>query len=76
MRIAAIDIEIMHAARVHAVLVDAFMAMTQDELERVGPGFVADSLGEMLENLGQEHGLYGLIASATPLPASAIENAA
>jgi len=56
--------DIRESCRVHARLLDTFIAMTADELAPAPMGFVADSLRETLDILREERRLYG---SAGPL---------
>jgi len=76
MRGFAIDTEIRHSCHVHARLLDAFIALTQAELSNHAPGFVEESLGELLENLRAERRAYGALGGVMPAPAPAIVNAA
>lgn len=63
MRVAERDCEISHSCRVHARLLDTFIALTEGELaEQETGGFVQESLQELLETLRIERRTYGLMA--------------
>ena len=67
MRGVSIDQEIRHSCRVHASLLDAFIALTQAELERHGPGFIEESLTELLESLRGERKVFGALGGVVPV---------
>lgn len=76
MRGVAIETEIRRSCHVHARLLDAFIALTTAELDRQGPGFVEESLQELLETLRTERKIYGIAGGIMPIQTPAIENAA
>ncbi|MFC7332962.1 hypothetical protein [Rhodocista pekingensis] len=76
MRGIAIESEVRHSCRVHARLLDAFIDLTREELGRHTPGFVEESLRELLETLRTERKLYGSLGAITPVAHRPIENAA
>lgn len=76
MRGAVIETEIRHSCSVHASLLDSFIELTQAELAQHNPGFVEESLAELLESLRSERRLYGVIGGVRPVVVPAIENAA
>jgi len=53
--------DIRESCRVHARLLDTFIAITADELAQAPKGFVADSLRETLDLLREERRLYGSV---------------
>ncbi|HYC05522.1 MAG TPA: hypothetical protein VED40_19680 [Azospirillaceae bacterium] len=76
MRGYAITSDLRHSCRVHARLLDAFIELTTAELERHGPGFVEESLNELLESLRADRRNYGMLAGVVEVEAEMIENAA
>ncbi|WP_119678758.1 hypothetical protein [Indioceanicola profundi] len=76
MRGFAIESEIRHSCHVHARLLDAFIALTQAELNRHGPGFIEESLSELLEALHNERKAFGAIGGVIPASLVLVENAA
>lgn len=76
MRGVAIKTQIRHSCHVHARLLDAFIALTAAELDRQGPGFVAESLEELLHALRAERKVYGVTGGILPIESTVIENAA
>ncbi|HYE52102.1 MAG TPA: hypothetical protein VEB20_21075 [Azospirillaceae bacterium] len=76
MRGFAIESDIRHSCRVHARLLDSFIDLTRAELEQHGPGFVEESLRELLESLRSERRAYGVLAGVVPVSKPVIENAA
>lgn len=74
MRGFAIESEIRHSCRVHAGLLDAFIALTQAELERHGPGFIEESLGELLETLRNERKAFGAVGGVMPVSLALVAN--
>lgn len=73
MRGAALDLEIRHSCRVHAKLLDAFIALTEAELERHGPGFIEESLTELLDSLRQDRRTFGTLAGVVAMPRLPLE---
>ncbi|QJE72581.1 hypothetical protein HHL28_05240 [Aerophototrophica crusticola] len=76
MRGVMIESEVRHSARVHAGLLDSFIALTEAELARHANGFVEESLRELLETLRNERRAYGVIGGVAPVLMPVIENAA
>jgi len=54
--------EVRNASRIHARLLDGFIAMTEQELARLAPGFAEESLIESLERLRAARKSYGTTA--------------
>jgi len=63
--------EVRKACRIHARLLDAFIEMTQKELNQLPPGFAEESLQESLEKLRAARKSYGATAGVV-----AVSNAA
>lgn len=63
--------EVRKACRIHARLLDAFIELTQKELNQLQPGFTEESLQESLEKLRAARKSYGAMAGVT-----AVSNAA
>jgi len=63
--------ELRKACRIHARLLDAFIEMTQKELNQLQPGFAEESLQESLEKLRAARKSYGSLAGVV-----AVSNAA
>lgn len=51
--------EVRDACRIHARLLDAFIELTQHELNQLPPGFAEESLRESLETLRAARKIYG-----------------
>ena len=51
--------DIRMACRIHARLLDAFIELTQKELNQLQPGFAEESLRETLENMRAARKSYG-----------------
>lgn len=75
MRRLPIDADLRQSAQVHARLLDQFMAITRQELERQDSAFVQESLTELLGTLRDERRLYGTLGAVAPV-ADALEDAA
>ena len=69
MRRLPIDADLRQSAQIHARLLDQFMAVTRQELARHEPGFVQESLHEMLATLRDERRTYGALGAVTPVAA-------
>jgi hypothetical protein len=54
--------DIRSACHVHARLLDAFIALTTAEIERLPPGFTQESLRELLDHLRLDRRNYGCVA--------------
>ncbi|MBP2227587.1 hypothetical protein J2847_000867 [Azospirillum agricola] len=54
--------EVRTASRIHARLLDGFIALTEGELAGLAPGFAQESLQESLERLRAARKSYGGIA--------------
>ncbi len=54
--------EVRKACRIHARLLDAFIAMTENELSQLSSGFAEESLLESLENMRSARKSYGSMA--------------
>lgn len=54
--------EVRKACRIHARLLDAFIAMTEQELAQLTPGFAEESLVESLEKMRAARKSYGGLA--------------
>lgn len=54
--------EVRTASRIHARLLDGFIAMTERELAALAPGFAEESLQESLERLRAARKSYGSMA--------------
>jgi hypothetical protein len=54
--------EVRKACRIHARLLDAFIAMTEQELAQLSPGFAEESLMESLEKMRDARKAYGGLA--------------
>ncbi|HYG85192.1 MAG TPA: hypothetical protein VD978_02945 [Azospirillum sp.] len=63
--------EVRKACRIHARLLDAFIAMTENELSQLPPGFAEESLRESLEKMRAARKSYGSMAGVV-----AVSNAA
>jgi hypothetical protein len=63
--------EVRKACRIHARLLDAFIEMTQKELNQLSPGFAQESLQESLETMRAARKNYGAMAGVV-----AVSNAA
>ena len=63
--------EVRKACRIHARLLDAFIELTQKELNQLPPGFTEESLQESLEKLRAARKNYGAMAGVV-----AVSNAA
>jgi hypothetical protein len=59
--------DIRTASRIHARLLDAFIALTMDELAVLPTGYVEESLRESLESLRAERRAYGTMAGVMPV---------
>lgn len=55
----AVADEVRKACRLHARLLDAFIELTQKELNQLPPGFAEESLRESLENMRAARKTYG-----------------
>jgi hypothetical protein len=76
MRGTKIDSGIQESARVHARLFDHFIALTRAELDGQTPGFVEESLREMLASLKRQRKDYGALGGHAPAAPAAMEDAA
>ncbi|WP_448205094.1 hypothetical protein [Azospirillum sp. sgz302134] len=54
--------EIRKACRIHARLLDSFIALTEQELAKLAPGFAEESLLESLEKMRAARKSYGGMA--------------
>ncbi|MCG5241743.1 hypothetical protein [Azospirillum doebereinerae] len=72
--------EVRTASRIHARLLDGFIAMTEQELARLAPGFAEESLLESLERLRAARKSYGttagVVVATVTEPVLAASNAA
>lgn len=72
--------EVRTASRIHARLLDGFIAMTERELAGLAPGFAEESLIESLERLRAARKSYGAVAgvvvAASTEPVLVASNAA
>ena len=63
--------DVRKACRIHARLLDAFIDLTQKELNQLPPGFAEESLQESLEKMRAARKSYGAMAGVV-----AVSNAA
>lgn len=59
--------EVRNACRIHARLLDSFIALTEKELAQLAPGFAEESLLESLEKLRAARKSYGSLGGVTPV---------
>lgn len=59
--------EVRQACRIHARLLDAFIELTQIELEKLELGFAEESLRESLEKMRAARRSYGTLAGVVPV---------
>lgn len=59
--------EVRHACRIHARLLDSFIALTEQELSQLAPGFAEESLLESLEKLRAARKSYGSLGGVLPV---------
>ncbi|WP_207459560.1 hypothetical protein [Azospirillum sp. SYSU D00513] len=63
--------EVRQACQIHARLLDAFIDLTQRELESLAPGFVSESLTESIEKLRIARKSYGSLGGVIAVPVAA-----
>jgi len=63
--------EVRNACRIHARLLDAFIALTEKELAQLAPGFAEESLLESLEKLRAARKSYGSLGGVVPVEMAA-----
>lgn len=61
--------EVRMACRIHARLLDGFIAMTEQELAQLAPGFAEESLTESLEKMRAARKSYGSLAGVMAVEA-------
>ena len=67
--------EVRKASQIHARLLDAFIDLTQRELDLLPPGFTAESLAESIEKLRIARKSYGSLGGVIAVPVAASQAA-